>query len=1635
MALEREGVELAIENLTGFLTGLNQAADAVQNLVVVSSVGASRTSQAQSEMMNIISQAAARVQELNTSQAAKVEQATNLIEAAYKQEETATNELVIVQQRAATTIVQAYDQEAKAAEDSARRITAADRAKYQAGLQVSGSTAIGGLSARGVNTGGAGEAQLLEAAIRQQAAAAEQAATSHGKKTDAIRQQSQTEEVGAQSGLRFVSVIAGIHAANSLVANSAFTTIGSIATLGYSFSGLGPAGAAAGVGIGVVLRAIETLNEAYTRIVQATETVIAALGRLALGALAAFAAFTAAGVKGSSDIQRNLALVQGITGATNQEMEALRQKVLEVSSTFGVSAEEISVAAQLYVKSGGDIAGAMNGALSAVAQLKTIAPNLGTEEATNALNALVNNFHIGTQQAADAIVQLSKTSTLSFSQIVQALRQIGPEASNLNIPLTDVNAALALLTQRGLTGTQAGTLLKQMFIDLAHPSAQAQEELNRVNISLFDQEGKIRPLPDLFADIARAYGQTSTAASQASDFERAYGLAVDFKSRAQIAANIIAQDGVEKFNALKKEQSDISALQLVALISQTTSFQFDRLQKQAQNVAIEFAGPLNTAIGSLLSKLNELFDTAGKAGVFKSLGEGLQVVLSGQGFSQFEENLKSITDNQQIISFVEGLLGLLLTLRQELVGVTAPAFENLKNVIAGVANNVNFTEFFSRIAGGAQAVVDILSSLIDRVSKFVGSLASGGPEAENLKSTLAGLATTIVTTLVGSLAASALAMNIVITVLKNIGTAVLEQIPNIDRFANAWQLAGVVIKDAIAGIARSISTQLYDSFEGFVRVEEAAHDALTGNFEGAQEALNRASEAFSKATADEKANSEISSKGRVAAIQQERDNIADLIRSRQSLSKALDDTQHAQGPVTDQQVNQIVEYQQQIANVDQELTKHKRVLDELSTQGGGLDALAALTSATTGAQQALSEIANSKPIDFSEIFANAQGDLDKTYAAVAAAKIKFDELFTPSTTAGTIIDPKKEQQAAEEATRIQERLADRIKEINLAAADQEANLTQQAIDRQKQIILSYNDSVENAYAAYYERIAQISANFYQQEQDKLGQKTVQRFLEDNIKGFEREHSVHEFYVQQDEQLERKKEERARQEQELTFNQGIALQEKQRQEGLQQADLLYTRAQALQNTTFSRQQQDSLKTFQESIDKETRLHNYQQELARAKTPQEQQQVTSRFTQSEQDRKFSEQQTEKLENFRRQQENQATSFRNSQEDAAFNRRIQQQLAEYNLKLQLDARERQFRQTLDNADFNADRARSQQKFQENQGYQDALQAAQRQNQDLGDTIQQGIDANRAQREINTANTTLNNSLRTAGTTAEKAQTALDDQLARDRIRNAEATNRQIQGLQDELVRTGTDALRKYGPSTALSNALERVIVTTELAKREIQDTEQEVSRLLTLEEVQDKITHPQEVAPTFTPDLVQASDAKDYLNSLGIDIDKLLSGQFKFTLQAPSSINTLNTNVDSLKTSFADLSGAVNLNTAASLLSTSSLNQDRNTFYSATGPFRYKGNSPFIEDAVAQVTKPAGPPVQPAQPSPGIVAQGVAAIGSSLIAFLNSPQYRNQLAQGVHDGLNLIGTLPVRNQNPTVIIPPSPPPVSSNPLSFRG
>ena len=106
-----------------------------------------------------------------------------------------------------------------------------------------------------------------------------------------------------------------------------------------------------------------------------------------------------------------------------------------------------------------------------------------------------------TTQIVDSFVASADASVASVPELAQALVNIGPTAAAFGWDLDTVNTALALLSERGIRGAEAGTALKSMMTNIQRPTKAVAESLGALNVQLFTSEGVMKDLPVILAEL------------------------------------------------------------------------------------------------------------------------------------------------------------------------------------------------------------------------------------------------------------------------------------------------------------------------------------------------------------------------------------------------------------------------------------------------------------------------------------------------------------------------------------------------------------------------------------------------------------------------------------------------------------------------------------------------------------------------------------------------------------------------------------------------------------------------------------------------------------------------------------------------------------------------------------------------------------------------------------------------------------------------------------------------------------------------------------------------------------------------------------------------------------------------------
>lgn len=251
----------------------------------------------------------------------------------------------------------------------------------------------------------------------------------------------------------------------------------------------------------------------------------AAAGVVAIGIGAATAAIVTLGAKSAQvagDFQDQMNILEVAARQSETSLEDLSEAAIQVGADtdiVGVSASEAAEAMTNFYKAGfttGEIfsdldeylAGnvELTGALRSAVDLAA-ASELSLAEASDVVAIAMATFGMNTEEAgaiADSFVASADASVASVPELTQALANVGPTAATFGWSLDTVNIGLALLSERGIRGAEAGTALKSMMTNLMRETDPVKESLAELNVTLYDSEGVMKDLPTIMAYLEEA---------------------------------------------------------------------------------------------------------------------------------------------------------------------------------------------------------------------------------------------------------------------------------------------------------------------------------------------------------------------------------------------------------------------------------------------------------------------------------------------------------------------------------------------------------------------------------------------------------------------------------------------------------------------------------------------------------------------------------------------------------------------------------------------------------------------------------------------------------------------------------------------------------------------------------------------------------------------------------------------------------------------------------------------------------------------------------------------------------------------------------------------------------------------------
>lgn len=267
----------------------------------------------------------------------------------------------------------------------------------------------------------------------------------------------------------------------------------------------------------------------------------ARLGGAGVGLAAPFVASIAAGTK----FQDTLLSIRASTGATAAELDAVRNAAMQMSAALGIGPTQATQGMLELLKAGMSLGDVLGGAGKAAIEFAKVG-ELDVATAAVVMSDAMNVFGVSAETAANTLSAAADSSSTSIAKMAESFSMVAAVAAQSNQSIGDVSAALAVLANNGIKGSDAGTSLKTMLLRLKAPVDEAESALAEMGLSVMsfrNADGTMKPMVEIIRTIAEAT-RGMDAAMRDDIFRRVFG------QDAIRAAEVFSQVGVEGFESM-----------------------------------------------------------------------------------------------------------------------------------------------------------------------------------------------------------------------------------------------------------------------------------------------------------------------------------------------------------------------------------------------------------------------------------------------------------------------------------------------------------------------------------------------------------------------------------------------------------------------------------------------------------------------------------------------------------------------------------------------------------------------------------------------------------------------------------------------------------------------------------------------------------------------------------------------------------------------------------------------------------------------------------------------------------------------------------------------------------------------------
>ena len=331
---------------------------------------------------------------------------------------------------------------------------------------------------------------------------------------------------------------------------------------------------------------------------------ISGAGEKLLPVTAGITAIGTAAVKTASDFDSAMSKVAAVSGATGDDLQALRDKAREMGSKTKFSASEAAEAMNYMAMAGWKT----NDMLSGIDGIMNLAAASGEDLATTSdiVTDALTAFGLTAADSghfADVLAAASSNANTNVSMLGESFKYCAPIAGALGFSCEDTAEALGLMANAGIKSTQSGTSMRSIMTALSGDVKFCSAAFGEMEIATSNSDGSMRSLSDILADCRVAFDQMSES------------------EKASAAETLVGKNAMSGFLALMNAapadidklsgaiaNCDGTSLQMAETMQDNLAGQLTILKSQLEELAISFGEILMPVIRDIITKIQGFVD-------------------------------------------------------------------------------------------------------------------------------------------------------------------------------------------------------------------------------------------------------------------------------------------------------------------------------------------------------------------------------------------------------------------------------------------------------------------------------------------------------------------------------------------------------------------------------------------------------------------------------------------------------------------------------------------------------------------------------------------------------------------------------------------------------------------------------------------------------------------------------------------------------------------------------------------------------------------------------------------------------------------------------------------------------------------